>query len=888
MARQDVEQYMKDKTTHFKIAIRDLSIVVAVTILVVSYYFRGPPSGADVTMHLSRARIIMSSFPNLPRWNPYWYFGIPFLRTYPGLFHYSLAGLGIVLSFVYANLPINVLLSLTIMLYTYLIFLIGAISMYFLAREIGLSSFGAISSAILFITSYNLYAFWSIGSFPNITSLLISPLPLALYLRGVKKRRLRHAFPIGLTYGLVLLFYLSNAIYLSVFFVFLSILMMIREPELLFIRRMGNEPPKYTLTLFKIAALSALSAIAFSAWWLFPFYTSIRMSSSSYSASLSIVKPSTVQASLLKFFSWLIGIESPSLITSGFGHFILTIIAAVFSVKFRRTPATDGVFASLFAFFLCFTPWLGFTFSILPINRPPLFFSLFSSLAGGFALSVLLQSYSKTMKLNDFRTDSFKAILIILLGSSVLLSAISPTILLTRPFPASKIPPWNDLLDKKVKLGERMGLDGGYDLNLVSNVWQSGGGSIESMYIVNEFAYTFWYYIPYKKDSRYLPYFSRNYNVKYINGLMMQGLNKTDVPGLYEVKNFNSSIVEVIPQNCLFVLHIGSSAQYTRLFISTALSGDVEPILVDGGIYLEDFTVDDLRHFDLIYISELKTRDEEKYLGLIRSYLQNGGTILFDIGKTPSQLSQTLTNILPVEKVSEKKSNLQLVLSPIFDDVKNFSFKETKDASISYAEKLKEGAEVVVWEDGNPVIVRIKEYDGWIVWSGLNLPYQVMLRQDDEGARLMVKLMRFLSSRTEDSNKRIRYADLTAISTDEYIISITNPSIDDSVWFKMTYYPGWEAIIQESGEKLKIFLAGPHTMLVFPEKSSSLKITFRFGKTADVILGESISIAFLIIFFTVSVIHPLITKFWRVPQGWIHTHHKGTYQHLAGKRKKYW
>ena len=101
--------------TNIKATFQDIAVVLVVSILIVSYYLRGPTTGADTTMHLSKVRIIMSSFPNLPRWNPYWYFGIPFLRTYSGLFHYSFAGLGVMLSIVYANLPINVLLSLTTM-----------------------------------------------------------------------------------------------------------------------------------------------------------------------------------------------------------------------------------------------------------------------------------------------------------------------------------------------------------------------------------------------------------------------------------------------------------------------------------------------------------------------------------------------------------------------------------------------------------------------------------------------------------------------------------------------------------------------------------------------------------------------------------------------------
>jgi len=62
----------------------------------------------------------------------------------------------------------------------------------------------------------------------------------------------------------------------------------------------------------------------------------------------------------------------------------------------------------------------------------------------------------------------------------------------------------------------------------------------------------------------------------------------------------------------------------------------------------------------------------------------------------------------------------------------------------------------------------------------------------------------------------------------------------------MTYHPSWEAIIKDVGRRVRIFLAGPNTMLVFPEREAPLKIIFRYGKTVDVIVGEVVSISFYI------------------------------------------
>ena len=63
----------------------------------------------------------------------------------------------------------------------------------------------------------------------------------------------------------------------------------------------------------------------------------------------------------------------------------------------------------------------------------------------------------------------------------------------------------------------------------------------------------------------------------------------------------------------------------------------------------------------------------------------------------------------------------------------------------------------------------------------------------------------------------------------------------------MTYHPGWEAIIKDVGRRVRIFLAGPNTMLIFPEREAPLKIILRYGKTVDVIVGEAISASFYVI-----------------------------------------
>ena len=161
------------------------------------------------------------------------------------------------------------------------------------------------------------------------------------------------------------------------------------------------------------------------------------------------------------------------------------LLSPFFLTKLWRTSEADGVYMAIAAPFLCFLPCLGYRMTFLPIKRAALFLSLFGSLAGGFAISVLLRIYDLILKkkAGDRRGRSYRLLLLVPALSCILASIFTPLIIFIKPFEASPIPPWNWNLERKVRLGERIGLDGGYGLNLVSNVWQSGGGSVESIYL---------------------------------------------------------------------------------------------------------------------------------------------------------------------------------------------------------------------------------------------------------------------------------------------------------------------------------------------------------------------------------------------------------------------
>ena len=112
---------------------------------------------------------------------------------------------------------------------------------------------------------------------------------------------------------------------------------------------------------------------------------------------------------------WISGIRGFTSKTPGICHFALVLLSPFFLTKLWRTSEADGVYMAIAAPFLCFLPCLGYRMTFLPIKRAALFLSLFGSLAGGFAISVLLRIYDLILKkkAGDRRGRSYRLILLV-------------------------------------------------------------------------------------------------------------------------------------------------------------------------------------------------------------------------------------------------------------------------------------------------------------------------------------------------------------------------------------------------------------------------------------------------------------------------------------------
>jgi len=371
---------------HFSKKLIDFLILEVSTFLLLSYCFKGVPPRTDSLLNLSKIKFLMNNFAienYFPRWNPQRYFGVPTWRIYSPLSYFMIAFWGWIL---------KLSISDVIPTFSYLIFSIGVISIYLFAKEIGLNRIESLMSGILFLTSWNIIAYWANGSYPSVTSTMFSPLSLYLFLKAVKKRTLMSIFIAGLAYSIVILTYFMNGIILFVFMLVIAALMVILDRSLLLIPRGPNLPPKYTLILPKIFIGVVLVSLAFSAWWLLPFVNTYFSAQFVSGVKAGPGGPRTLETQLL-----MISGVIPSLYTPGIGHFVLAVFGCILISRKPKDKMIISPLCFITAFIFSLTPWLKIPTGPLFWFRFAYYFSIFSALCGGFAIGQIVDFYNNLL-----------------------------------------------------------------------------------------------------------------------------------------------------------------------------------------------------------------------------------------------------------------------------------------------------------------------------------------------------------------------------------------------------------------------------------------------------------------------------------------------------------
>jgi len=806
-----------------KYTLTGLAILEFFVVLVISLFFPGIARYASwegsPIMNLPRVKIFVENLPKIPDWNPYWYFGSPILRYYPPFFYYSMA---------FVAWISNLSLFDAFRLYTYIIFSVGILSIYLLGKEVKLSRMGSFASALLFLTASNIWVYWDAGSTENILAVLFAVPSLLLLFRAFKRPTLLNIVSSGVIMTTTYLTHLANALIFTIIIGLVCLVLLALELSIAFLIR-----------LLKVMVPCVLIVFGISLFWYLPFLNQGGLSK--FTALGLLSAPGAAVGSSVFFIqlTYVLGFEfARNLWSPGFGHFLLAATGC--TLAFKRGKKDSIVIAALFlsTFVLCFSAWL-----YIPVGLPSRFspyYSLFAALCGGYALERVSFKYLQITR------DKQMAVLI---SGLILLASVYPSIgsistaYANRELETSE-PEVLTWLKHHVEPGERVitnDLFLEWRINLYTSIGQAGGCDLYAR--TNDFAYTFWYYTILKQDSRYLQYLSRSFNVRYLL-FTRAPTNLTGIrevyPGVYEVEGFNSSFVEVAGSNKILVSFFGEKSEYARLFESIAPMNSCDIVLVNAGEFVEDYDLKTLEQFDVIYLDGLRYRSLSTFSGLLEEYVSGGGGVVLDTGNFPfGGNTSGIPDPFPVSETGFAVLSFFLNQSKVNDITTgiNFSKFSKGDYDASYGKALKNGSEVLLTDEGRPVLVYWKYGKGNVLWSGMRLPYHGMLFQNYEELKLLVNMIRNVTVVQGETYASVSF---DYPMPDEFVVNVKNATSSEAVWVKMSYYPGWTAYLDE--ERLKVFLAGPNMMLFFPDRDGDYTVRLAFEKTFDIQIGEIVSV----------------------------------------------
>jgi hypothetical protein len=281
----------------------------------------------------------------------------------------------------------------------------------------------------------------------------------------------------------------------------------------------------------------------------------------------------------------------------------------------------------------------------------------------------------------------------------------------------------------------------------------------------------------------------------------------------------------------------GSFAQLFRL-ANEGLAPHSEYSLVEGRPRIEQYSLDELRRFDIVFLHGYQYRNPEQAWGLLEEYVRAGGSLFVDTGwqyVVPEWEFELAPAVLPLHRLTwtdyGKQSSYTLHSTDIAGnvDLEGFGPLIWEDApwgvSGASSQDLRDWAQAVLSVGDNPLVAAGEYEQGRVVWSGMNLLSHMIAYDSQEEALLLHNLLAWLAEgklgtpQTQPAVAR-EHPDRVWFSV------ATQPSDVTWLYWREAFYPNWHAYLADgAGEReVPIYRAGPGFMLM-PLESGEAQVT---------------------------------------------------------------
>ncbi len=801
----------------------DATILAVVTALLSTYlgiwnelYTRG-----DTAAHMTKVKHILDYWPHI-RWSHQWAFGLPLFLWYAPLPYIILA----MISLLTGSIETAFSLSATSSLY------IIALSLYFIILRQTEDNSASLVSALLFLFSPASWVYTlKDGLYPRLIAMVFLPLSIYFYLKFKEhpNRKNYVAFIFILALGLQAHLLIGLITGLTIlFFIFFTV----------------NGVRKKLTTTAKIF----LPAIALSSYFYLPFF---------------LTQPArrflgiAVSSPPLPFQHMVFDTDLPpydgEVLFPVIAPTLIVLLILLYLRNFKVTSNVRGVSKAVFSMTLLFILFafighFGWPSTWYINGFPPGEATIFLSLLMPFIIGILLGSLFSATSQRRRKTLSAFMVCGILIAAVLVYLPISTNELswISRADnPVIKITMKNITADPSefnYRFGtdwDRIGMWFNYKYSIPQTREYYGQGILVEDWKF-WFEKTVWVDLDNYNETNYaLNWFAVKWiSISYPHYHYNKFLSKPEfykkivevyeplVESLHEFVYVNASPI-ISARNTPTLLIIGDESGYGNIFQAlSSLNYNSEYIIpVQGGKFIEDYTLNELKLFDAVFLYGYQFRDRDRAYSLLREYVEAGGGLIIDTGYSPEASSKNFPDPFPASETMATDFgriwSFTSIDSPVTTGIKFERFSPAIygvsapwGMSVSANETIKKWATPVLWNHGHPVIILGEFKKGRVLWSGINLPYHIANYMNPEETKLLIKMIEWALGKREPSNENVRHV---VERKNPEIVRITIHDYSRGILFKESYIKNWKAYLTDKDGKrysLNIYEAGPSFMYI--------------------------------------------------------------------------
>ncbi len=307
-----------------------------------------------------------------------------------------------------------------------------------------------------------------------------------------------------------------------------------------------------------------------------------------------------------------------------------------------------------------------------------------------------------------------------------------------------------------------------------------------------------------------------------------------------------------------------------------------EAIMFNNKEYVDEYSSEELQKYDVLFLNGYKYHDAQKAHDLLDKYVKNGGSLFIDTGwqyTTPDWELKSAPPFMPTNTLEWKNMNEKARLT--MDNGKVIGYTNSNESQdigpltllnssfwgVSTGSSVREGGNVILQSNGNPLLIAREYGKGRVIWSGFNaLPHiEGSKNENQKEIEIIHKSISWLlegkKSPIEEKDMPFR---LARSNPDEvtFFLDTTIPAKSILYW-RESYYPKWKAFLKHknsSSQQLVLEKAGPRLMGIhIPSTEKGDIITLKIVKEQSEYIYDALAIfaTVMLLFYLINLTRPL-------------------------------